>query len=366
MNEYDIKFHSARKTISDIDKEIAALFEKRMKAAEDVAEYKKLNGLPIEDLVREAQLIEANSQLVSNDEIRSYYINFQKNIMKLSKDYQRKLNDGMRVAFSGVKGAFAELAVKRIFPDASPIPYGDFKAAYKAVEKGECEIAVLPIENSYEGDVARVMDLTYFGSLFINGVYDMAVEQNLFGAQDADAKTIKKVISHPQALGQCAEFIEQKGYETEEAVNTAVAAQLVAQKNDNSLGVICSIESGNEYGLKLIDRKINKNSQNTTRFAVFSRVPRDNSVDQNNFIVLFTVRDEAGSLGKAISVFGECGYNLKALKSRPSKDVIWNYYFFLEGEGHLTPENEKMMIEKLSQVCTNVRLVGKYSKEQHI
>ena len=366
MNEYDIKFHSARKTISDIDKEIAALFEKRMKAAEDVAEYKKLNGLPIEDLVREAQLIEANSQLVSNDEIRSYYINFQKNIMKLSKDYQRKLNDGMRVAFSGVKGAFAELAVKRIFPDASPIPYGDFKAAYKAVEKGECEIAVLPIENSYEGDVARVMDLTYFGSLFINGVYDMAVEQNLFGAQDADAKTIKKVISHPQALGQCAEFIEQKGYETEEAVNTAVAAQLVAQKNDNSLGVICSIESGNEYGLKLIDRKINKNTQNTTRFAVFSRVPRDNSADQNNFIVLFTVRDEAGSLGKAISVFGECGYNLKALKSRPSKDVIWNYYFFLEGEGHLTPENEKMMIEKLSQVCTNVRLVGKYSKEQHI
>lgn len=366
MNEHDIKFQNARKTIADIDKEIAVLFEKRMKASEDVAEYKKLNGLPIEDLVREAQLIESNSQIVSDDEIRSYYINFQKNIMKLSKDYQRKLNDGMRVAFSGVKGAFAELAVKRIFPDASPIPYGDFKAAYKAVEKGECEIAVLPIENSYEGDVARVMDLTYFGSLFINGVYDMAVEQHLFGTQDADGKSIKKVISHPQALGQCAEFIEQKGYETEEAVNTAVAAQLVAQKNDSSLGVICSIESGNEYGLKLIDRKINKNSQNTTRFAVFSRVPRDNSADQNNFIVLFTVRDEAGSLGKAISVFGECGYNLKALKSRPSKDVIWNYYFFLEGEGHLTAESEKAMVEKLSQVCTNVRLVGKYSKEQHI
>ena len=366
MNEYDLKFQNARKTIADIDKEIAVLFEKRMKAAEDVAEYKKINGLPIEDLVREAQLIEANSQLVCNDEIRSYYINFQKNIMKLSKDYQRKLNDGMRVAFSGVKGAFAELAVKRIFPDATPVAYGDFKAAYKSVECGECEIAVLPIENSYEGDVARVMDLTYFGSLFINGVYDMAVEQHLFGTQDADAKNIKKVISHPQALGQCAEFIEQKGYETEEAVNTAVAAQLVAQKNDSSLGVICSIESGNEYGLKLIDRKINKNSQNTTRFAVFSRVPRDNSADQNNFIVLFTVRDEAGSLGKAISVFGECGYNLKALKSRPSKDVIWNYYFFLEGEGHLTEESEKTMVEKLSHVCTNVRLVGKYSKEQHI
>ncbi len=337
-----------------------------MIASRAVAAYKKANGLPIEDLVREAQLLEANSQLISNDEIRSYYVNFQKKTMGLSKDYQRKLNDGMRVAFSGVKGAFAELAVKRIFPDASPVPCSDFKTAYKAVEKGDCEIAVLPIENSYEGDVARVMDLTYFGSLFINGVYDMAVEQHLFGTKDADEKTITTVISHPQALGQCAEFIEEKGYETREAVNTAVAAQLVANQNDASLGVICSLESGNEYGLKLIDRKINKNSQNTTRFAVFSRIPRDYSADQNNFIVLFTVRDEAGSLSKAISVFGECGYNLKALKSRPSKDVIWNYYFFLEGEGHLTEEKEREIVDRLSKVCTNVRLVGKYAREQSI
>ncbi len=366
MTEYDKKFHEARKAIGDIDKEIAALFEKRMKAVEDVAEYKRVNGIPVEDGVREAQLIETNSALVDNDEIRSYYINFLKNTMKLSKDYQHKLIDGTRVAFSGVKGAFAELAVKRIFPDCVPVPCADFKSAYKSVENGECEVAVLPIENSYEGDVARVMDLTYFGSLYINGVYDMGVEQHLFGTPDSHRKNIKKVISHPQALGQCSEFIEEKGYETQEEVNTAVAAQIVRDSGDNTLGVICSLEAGNEYGLKLIDRKINKDSTNTTRFAVFSRVPRDYSADQSNFIVLFTVRDEAGSLGKAISVFGECGYNLKALKSRPSKDVIWNYYFFLEGEGHLTPESEHIMVDKLSKVCTNVRLVGKYAKEQTI
>ena len=366
MTEYDKKFQKARQSISDIDKQIAKLFEQRMKAAEDVAEYKRVNGLPIEDLSRENLLIESNSLLIENNEIKSYYINFQKNIMKLSKDYQRKLNDGMRVAYSGVKGAFAEIAVKRIFPDATPVPFSDFKSAYRAVEKGECEIAVLPIENSFEGDVARVMDLTYFGSLFINGVYDMAVEQHLFGISSATEKSITKVISHPQALGQCSDFIEEKGYETEEAVNTAVAAKLVAEKEDCSIGVICSLESGQEYGLKLIDRKINKDSQNTTRFAVYSRIPKDFSSERSNFIVLFTVRDEAGSLGKAISVFGECGYNLKALKSRPSKDVIWNYYFFLEGEGCLTAESEKELIDKLSGVCTNVRLIGKYSKEQLI
>ncbi len=366
MNELDVKFHDARKTIGEIDEKIATLFEERMKAVEVVADYKKNNGLPIEDRVREAQLLEKNSNLITDEVIRSYYINFQKNVMRLSKDYQRKLNDGMRVAFSGIKGAFAELAVKRIFPDATAVSYSDFKAAYKAVETGECEIAVLPVENSFEGDVARVMDLTYFGSLYINGIYDMSIEQNLFGTQSADAKTIRTVISHPQALGQCAEYIEQKDYVTKEAVNTAVAAKLVAESGDSSLGVICSIESGNEYGLKLIERKINQDSLNTTRFAVFSRVPRDNSADQNNFIVLFTVRDEAGALGRAVSVFGEFGYNLKALKSRPSKDVIWNYYFFLEGEGKLSKDDEKKMLDKLSEVCTNVRLVGRYAKEQTI
>ena len=366
MNDYKKEFQEARASISEIDKEIAQLFEKRMEAAEKVALYKKANGIPVEDVVRENQLIEANSQLVKNDEIRSYYVSFLKNTMKLSKDYQHSIIDGTRVAFSGVKGAFAEIAVKRIFPDAVCVPYSDFKSAYKAVENGECETAVLPIENSFEGDVARVMDLTYFGSLFINGVYDMAVEQNLFSTKDADRRTIKKVISHPQALGQCADYVEENGYETEEAVNTASAAKKVAELNDKAVGVICSLEAGNEYGLKLIDRKINKDSTNTTRFAVFSRVPRDNTPERNNFIVLFTVRDEAGSLSKAISVFGECGYNLKALKSRPSKDVIWNYYFFLEGEGNLTAEAEADMLSRLSEVCTNVRLVGRYPKEQAI
>ena len=115
-----------------------------------------------------------------------------------------------------------------------------------------------------------------------------------------------------------------------------------------------------------LEIKINEDNTNTTRFGVFSRIPRGESVGDENFILLFTVRDEAGSLSKAVSVFSELGYNLKALKSRPSKDVIWNYYFFLEGEGKLTKETEVKMLSELSKVCTNVRLVGRYGKEQTI
>ena len=361
------ELQQAREVINEVDKQIAVLFERRMKAAKQVADYKKKNGLPVEDIDREKALVQKMLPFIEDEELKTYYIGFMNNTMELSKAYQRRLLDGMRVAFSGVKGAFADIAVKRIFPYAERVSYKNFKAAYKAVENGECDCAVLPIENSYEGDVGQVMDLTYFGSLYINGIFDLPVEQNLFGTKASDFKDIKTVISHKQALGQCAEYINEHGFETVEEVNTAVAAKKVFEMNDKTKAVVCSIEAGEEYGLKLLDRKINKNSTNTTRFAVFSRVQRDVSpASDTNFILLFTVKDEAGSLGKAISVFGESGYNLKTLKSRPSKDVIWNYYFFVEGEGKLTKEAEDELIKSLSQVCTNVRLVGKFSKEMRI
>ena len=136
MTDYEKIFHEARKTIGEIDVEIATLFQKRMEAVKDVAEYKKVNGIPVEDAVREAALLEKNSALISDEEIRSYYINFQKKTMNLSKDFQHKILDGTRIAFSGVKGAFAEIAVKRIFPDGNPVAFPDFKSAYKAVETG--------------------------------------------------------------------------------------------------------------------------------------------------------------------------------------------------------------------------------------
>lgn len=361
------ELEQAREIINEVDEKMLALFERRMLAAKQVAEYKKKNGLPVEDADREKALMEKMLKNVENEELKNYYIGFMNNTMEISKAYQRRLLDGMKVAFSGVTGAFADIAVKRIFPYAERVAYKNFKAAYKAVENGECDCAVLPIENSNEGDVGQVMDLTYFGSLYINGIFDLPIEQNLFGTKDSSIADIKTVTSHKQALGQCAEYINERGFETVEEVNTAVAAKKVFETNNKTQAVICSVEAGEEYNLKLLDRKINNDSSNTTRFAVFSRVQRDVSPNSDtNFILLFTVKDEAGSLGKAISVFGESGYNLKTLKSRPSKDVIWNYYFFVEGEGKLSKEAEENLIKSLSSVCTNVRLIGKFSKEMRI
>ena len=173
------KLDAAREEICAIDKEMAALFERRMNAAKVVAEYKKENGLPVFDAGREAYLIERNSAYIEDGVLKDYYIEFLKNTMDISKSYQKRLLNGMRVAYSGVPGAFAYIAVSKIFDCALPVSYGSFKEAYEAVEKGGCDCAVLPVENSYAGDVSQVMDLAFFGSLHITGIYDLSVSHNL-------------------------------------------------------------------------------------------------------------------------------------------------------------------------------------------
>ena len=144
--------------------------------------------------------------------------------MKLSRQYQHKLISGMKVAYSGVEGAFAHIAAGRIFPESTRISHTDFKAAYDAVVNGDCDAAVLPMENSYAGEVGQTIDLIFSGGLFVNGIYELEIHQNLLGIPGTSVEDITKVTSHPQALSQCHDYIRSRALETEEANNTAVAA----------------------------------------------------------------------------------------------------------------------------------------------
>lgn len=357
------ELEKARQIINDVDKQMADLFEKRMDAARIVAEYKKQNGLKIDDFAREEQVISNNTALIKDEDYKSYYINFLRETINLSKLLQHRLLEGMRVAYSGVEGAFANIVAERIFPDANCIGYKDFEAAYNAVVSGECDCAVLPIENSFNGDVGKVMDLSFFGSLFVNGIYDADIVQNLLGVKGAEIKDIKKVISHSQALGQCASYIEKHGFQTVEAVNTAVAAKQVAESGDIHIAAIGSEEAAEKFGLQKLESHINESNQNSTRFAVFSRSEKAKLSTDNHFIMLFTVNNAAGSLGKAVSVIGEHGFNLKALKSRPTKELVWDYYFYVEGEGNIASEQGRKMLEKLSECCSNLKILGSFEKE---
>lgn len=359
MTELDL----ARQSINEIDKEMAKLFEERMKAVKKVAEYKREYGLQVVDSKREAEIIEKNSKLINDESLKQYYINFLQSNMDISKNYQHRILEGMKVAFSGVEGAFANIAAKKVFPDALAVAFPDFKSAYNSVVSGECDAVILPIENSHNGDVGQVMDLAFFGPLFINGVYDISVVQNLLGVKGATIDDIKTVVSHPQALGQCAKYIKKHGFETIEAVNTAVAAKQVAELGKYDIAAIASEEAGEKYGLKKLKAHINESNNNTTRFAVFSRTAKSQSESDNHFIMLFTVTNEAGSLGKAISIIGDNGFNLKALKSRPTKELIWDYYFFVEGEGNINSEQGKKMLSALKTKCSVLKVLGNFEKE---
>lgn len=356
------QLENARKTINEVDSEIAKLFERRMNAVKEVADYKKKCGVPIEDLAREEEMIKKNSTAVS-EEFRSYYVNFLKSSIEISKNMQRKLLDGMRVAYSGVEGAFANIVAEKIFPDAKAIPCENFKAAYDSVVNGECDCAVLPIENSFNGDVGTVLDLAYFGNLCISGVYEAEIIQNLLAVKGTTLDEVKTVISHPQALGQCASYIEKHGFEKIEAINTAVAAKQVAEMGRHDIAAIGSAEAAEKFGLKKLEGHINESSMNTTRFAVFSRETKDKSERDQHFIMLFTVKNVAGSLGKAISVIGSHNVNLKALKSRPTKELIWDYYFYAEGEGNINSSEGKEMLKELAECCNTVKVLGYYEKE---
>ena len=359
------KLEEARKIINEVDAQMAALFVKRMKAVELVCKHKMEYGLPILDQKREATVIERNAALIDDDVLKGYYIDYLKHLMSVSRAYQYRMQSGLKVAYSGVEGAFAHIAAGRIFPDGNRVSYIDFKAAYDSVVRGESDVAVLPIENSYAGEVGQTIDLIFSGGLFINGIYELEIHQNLLGLPDSSVEDIKKVTSHPQALSQCHDYIEMRGFVTEEANNTALAAKTVAEKGDRSLGAIASVETAEIYGLKVIEANINKSGENTTRFAVLSKVQAV-SPTLTSTVLMFTVKHEAGSLANAIGIIGQYGYNMTALRSRPMKKHSWQYYFYVEIDGNTDTENGKRMLEELNKVCDRLKVAGGFAPHTEI
>lgn len=357
-----------RKEIEVIDKQMAALFEKRMDCAKAVAEYKMEKGLPVLDKAREKLLIEKNAGYIQNPLFERYYRDFFDSLLGISKDYQHNLMTSLKVAYSGIEGSFASIAVSKIFPDAKKVSCKNFADCYASVVNGESDFAVLPIENSYAGEVGQVSDITFEGDLYINGVYELGVSQCLLGVPGSTIDSITTVVSHPQALEQCNEFIFEHQLQSIPAENTARAAKEIATRNDKSVAAIASIETAELYGLIVLDHDINKSTQNTTRFAVFSKSKDLNKMNEeySNSILMFTVKDEAGTLARAVSIIGAYGFNMTVLRSRPLRDKNWQYYFYIEIEGKLSNEMGAKMLEELSKNCEIIKVIGEYKPNVRI
>lgn len=279
-----------------------------------------------------------------------------------------KENKDIKVAYSGVEGAFASIAAGRIFPGAKQVPFRSFGEAYDAVKCGDCDYAVLPIENSYAGEVGHVMDMIFEGDLYIRAIYSLPVSQNLLGVKGTTKDKIKKVVSHPQALEQCYKYLQSHGYEPVQATNTAQAAKQVADVGDMSIAAIASVETAALYGLDILEHDINESSNNTTKFAVLEREMSEQITDsakKDVYVLMFTIPNIPGALSQILTNLGIFGYNMRVIRSRPLKGKKWTYYFYTEAEGDETSIG-RAMLEGLGRNCEMVKVLGHYTEVEEL
>lgn len=353
------RLSEARKKINEIDAQIAPLFEERMRAVEDVIAYKLEHDLPVFDAAREDIVIAKNSALIQNEVYLPYYKDFLRETMRISKQYQRSLVSSGTIAYQGTEGAYAYIALKKLFPHMQARSYETWEELFCAVEEGKAACGVVPFENSYTGEVGEVLDLLYRHNLYIREIYDLPIRHYLLGVPGAELSDIKEVYSHPQALDQCREFLEPYRFSQVPYLNTALAAEFVAKSGDVTKAAIASAETAELYGLSVLKKNINTSKENTTRFIVVSREPGKVG---NRFSLLFTVRHDAGALAAVMEVIAKAGFNMECIRSKSMHNLPWQYYFYVEIVGDASSDEAKAMVERVKPLCERVKMLGAYIK----
>ena len=350
----------ARAEIDTVDAQLAALFERRMAAVLQVAEYKRAHGLPIYDAAREAAVLEKAAARIQQPALRPYYKDHVQHMMDLAKQYEAAALGRNRAAYQGVEGAFAHIALKALFPHAEAVGYSTWDEVFEAVASGEAAHGVVPFENSHAGDVSAVLDLCYsHPELWVVDVYDLPISQNLLVLPGTQLSQLRTVYSHQQAIAQSETFLKQFRLPATAMANTAMAAKFVAESGDATKAAIASAETAALYGLEILVPNINTDGDNTTRFIVLSR---EKPTAGNRFSLLFTVDNKPGKLAEVIQVIGASGFNMESIKSRPMPHVPFEYYFYVELVGDAAAGETAALLRELDRTCRTVRLLGVYTK----
>ena len=350
----------ARAEIDTVDAQLAALFERRMAAVLQVAEYKRAKGLPIFDPAREAAVLEKAASRIREPALRPYYRDQVQHMMDIAKQYEAQVMGQNRAAYQGVEGAFAHIALKALFPHAEAVSCPTWDEVFQAVASGNAAHGVVPFENSHAGDVSAVLDLCYnHPELWVVGVYDLPVSQNLLVLPGTQLSQIRTVYSHQQAIAQSETFLKQFRLPATAMANTAMAAKFVADSGDASKAAIASRETAALYGLEVLVPDINTDGDNTTRFIVISR---QKPTAGNRFSLLFTVDNKPGKLAEVIQIIGASGFNMESIKSRPMPHVPFEYYFYVELVGDPSGDDTGALLQQLDRTCRTVRLLGVYTK----
>ena len=355
----------ARAEIDAVDAEMAALFERRMRAVADVVRYKAETGKPVFDAAREAAVLDKNTARITDEALRPYYRAFLNDAMSISRAYQRARLGRDTAAYQGVPGAWSHIALRRLFPFARETACTTWGEVFDAVQNGDAQFGVLPFENSNAGDVSAVLDLLYaHPGLKVARMCDLPIRQDLLALPGAQLSEIKTVISHQQALAQSGPFLKLHHFATKAWGNTADAARYVAEQGDKTLAAIASAETAKLYGLQILAEGVNEDGDNTTRFIVIEKEGAQRqpiaAAPGQRLSMLFTVDHKPGRLARVIQIIGERGFNMETIKSRPLPHVQFEYYFYVQlvCPANAAADDCAKLVHELENVCRTVRILG--------
>ncbi|HIQ73637.1 MAG TPA: prephenate dehydratase [Candidatus Cottocaccamicrobium excrementipullorum] len=369
-----------RKEIDQVDSQLAQLMEERMGLSAQVAEYKMETGMPVFDAEREKAKLSAVRAMAKTPFGEIALEEMFKQMMTISRRYQyQKLGSfgktaesrfhlvenlptaGAKIVYQGVEGAYSHEAALKVFGENAEVYHvPSWDDAMKEVESGRAAYAVLPIENSSAGAVIDNYDLLLKYNHYIVAETEITVNHALLGLPGTKLSEIKTVVSHPQALMQCSEFLSShRQWKQIQAVNTAGAAKAVKEGGDQSVAAIASPKAGEIYGLEVLEPSINHNKSNTTRFIVLSKEPVYR-LEAKKVSICFEAPHVSGALYNMLGHFIYNHVNMLMIQSRPILERNWEYRFFVDFEGSLRDGPVQNALLGLENEAVRMRILGNY------
>lgn len=343
-----------RKKIDTIDSKVVALLNERAKISLAIGKEKLQKKKGVYSPDREKAVLKRINSLnngpMSNDAFEAIYREIMSSSLSLEKS--------LKIAYLGPEASFTHLAARKKF--GSQIDYiscSNISEVFQRVEKEDCDYGVVPIENSIEGAVTHTFDLLVDSELKICSHILLEISHNLLS--NANISQIKMIYSNPQVFGQCRGWLQTNLPDVQhiEVPSTTTAAQ-IASKQKNA-ACIASMLAAKVYNLRVIKKDIEDITHNVTRFLVIatSDVP---PTGKDRTSMLFSVKDKVGALHSMLGPFYKNNINLTKIESRPSKKRAWDYYFFVDFEGHRMDKNVKKALSQLEDMCKYLKILGSY------
>ncbi len=266
-----------------------------------------------------------------------------------------------RVAFQGAHYAFSEIAAQTCFGrSVTTMPCRTFDEVFEKVDSGAARLGIVPVENSLTGSIHRTYDLLLEFDLNIVGETFLRIEQHLISLPGTRLQDIKTIYSHPQALEQCRRFLTGlTKVETVASYDTAGSVKLIRDQRYHNSAAIASERAARDYGMEIVQREIEDDPQNYTRFLIIAKDPILLGTREKTSIV-FSMKSIPGALFKCLSVFALRDIDLLKIESRPLRGKPWDYFFYLSFAGHMDEERCQNAVRHLQEITAFMTVLGSY------